>query len=267
MKDTTVTELIRKGAMFYVSHSGGKDSQAMYARVRQVVPERQIVVVHADLGKIEWKGVQDHIRENIRHRLNVVQARKSFFDMVRHRAATRPDVPSFPSSGSRQCTSDLKRSPIYKFIRQHMKSVRASVGVNAMGLRAEESGHRKQLPVLTRNPALSIRARTVYNWLPIHKLTRAEVFDEIRRAGQRPFWAYAAGNERLSCVFCILGCASDLANGRRHRPELYKEYLALERETGWTMFASQSLKDRAEGTKAPKRQRRQSIDDGMGSCW
>ena len=267
MTGTAVTDLARQGAIFYVSHSGGKDSQAMYARVGQMIPDRQIVVVHADLGKIEWDGVQDHIRENIRHRLNVVQAGKSFFDMVRHRAKTRPDVPSFPSSGSRQCTSDLKRGPIYKFIRQHMKAVGASVGVNAMGLRAEESSHREQLPVLTRNPTLSIATRSVYNWLPIHKLTTAEVFDEIRRAGQRPFWAYAAGNQRLSCVFCILGCASDLANGRRHRPELYEEYVALERETGWTMFAGHSLKDRTDGTKAPKRRRRQAIDDGTGSCW
>ena len=107
-----VTELIERGAIFYVSHSGGKDSQAMYAELFSMVPEDQIVVVHADLGAIEWEGVQDHIRANIRHELNVVQSHKSFFDMVRRRAATRPDVPSWPSSANRQCTSDLKRDPI-----------------------------------------------------------------------------------------------------------------------------------------------------------
>ena len=56
--------LIRRGALFYVSHSGGKDSQAMYAALVSRVPRDQIVVVHADLGEIEWRGVQDHIREN-----------------------------------------------------------------------------------------------------------------------------------------------------------------------------------------------------------
>lgn len=79
--------LIRCGAVFYVSHSGGKDSQAMYAALLARVPEDQIVVVHADLGDIEWRGVQDHIRENTRHPLNVVKSEKTFFDMVRRRAA------------------------------------------------------------------------------------------------------------------------------------------------------------------------------------
>ena len=242
-----VAELIRREAVFYLSHSGGKDSQAMYARVTRQVPTDQIVVVHADLGKVEWHGVQDHIRKTIRHPLNVVRARKTFFDMVRHRARRRPEVPSFPSSGSRQCTSDLKRGPIYKFIRNDMRARGARLGVNCMGLRAEESSHREKLPALTPNPALTTLSREVHNWLPVHRLTTAEVFEEIRRAGQEPFWAYRAGNTRLSCVFCILACSGDLANGRRHRPELYEEYRRLERETGWTMFAGQSLEERSEG--------------------
>ena len=86
------------GAIFYISHSGGKDSQAMYAYLSVEIPHNQIVVVHSDLGEVEWEGVKDHIEATISHPLNVVRAKKTFFDMVRHRAATRPDVPSFPSS-------------------------------------------------------------------------------------------------------------------------------------------------------------------------
>ena len=246
-EESRVADLVRRGAVFYVSHSGGKDSQATYAHVVRRIPNEQVVVVHAHLGKIEWEGVERHIRDTIEHPLHVVQARKTFFEMVRHRARTRPDVPSFPSSASRQCTSDLKRGPIYKFIRADMKRRCAALGVNVMGLRAEESAHRGRLDALSLNAALTTQSRTVHNWLPVHRLTKDEVFREIRKAGQQPFWAYAAGNERLSCVFCILGCASDLANGRRHRPELYEEYRALERETGWTMFAGQSLAERADG--------------------
>ena len=48
------------GALCYVSHSGGKDSQAMYAALAEIVPPERIVVVHSDLGEIEWEGVQDH---------------------------------------------------------------------------------------------------------------------------------------------------------------------------------------------------------------
>ena len=100
-----VDALIEAGAIFYVSHSGGKDSQAMYAILRQRIPHAQLVVIHADLGRVEWTGVKAHIEANIDHPLNVVRANKGLLDMVRHRFATKPNVPSWPSSATRQCTS------------------------------------------------------------------------------------------------------------------------------------------------------------------
>ena len=114
------------------------------------------------------------------------------------------------------------------------------------------------LPPWSLNKTLSTTRRTVYDWLPIHALTTRQVFNRIREAGQEPFRAYATGNRRLSCVFCILGCAGDLANGRRERPELFQRYLQLERETGWTMFPGQSLAQRAAEGDA---RRRQTTDD------
>lgn len=98
----SIRNLIDRNAIFYVSHSAGKDSQAMYHEISQIVPHSQISVVHADLGEIEWTGVQGHIRSTINHPLNVVRAGKTFFDMVRHRAKTKPEVPSWPSGGCRQ---------------------------------------------------------------------------------------------------------------------------------------------------------------------
>ena len=106
------------------------------------IPHAQIVVIHADLGRVEWEGVKEHIEANIDHPLNVVRANKGLLDMVRHRFATRPHVPSWPSSATRQCTSDLKRNPIQKFIRRDMAARRATLAVNCVGLRAEESAPR-----------------------------------------------------------------------------------------------------------------------------
>ena len=240
-----VAELIEAGAIFYVSHSGGKDSQAMYAILRQRIPPAQLVVIHADLGRVEWTGVQAHIEANIDHPLHVVRANKSLLDMVRHRFSKRPEVPSWPSSAQRQCTSDLKRNPIQKFIRRDLKARRATLAVNCVGLRAEESAPRAKRSEWATNRALSRAGRTVWDWNPVLSLTTAEVFATIRQAGQQPFWAYQTGNERLSCVFCIMGSQNDLANGRRHRPELYAEYIQLEQETGWTMFPDASLAERA----------------------
>ena len=241
-----LNQLIADGAIFYISHSGGKDSQAMYAMLAKVIPADQIMVVHADLGEVEWEGVKDHIRDNIFHDLNVVQAPKTFFEMVRNRAKTRPDVPSFPSSAQRQCTSDLKRNPIATFIRRDLTARGCLLGINCMGLRAEESSARAKRQEWTVNKSLSKASREVWDWNPIHQLTTERVFEIIAEAGQEAFWAYAAGNTRLSCVFCIMGCQSDLANGRKHRPELFAQYVELEEETGWTMFAEQSLAEAAK---------------------
>ena len=255
METPDVQDLIRRGAVFYIAHSGGKDSQAMYARIRRRVPHERIVVVHADLGKVEWQGVQDHIRATISHELQVVRAGKTFFDLVRHRAKTYPDVPAFPGARRRQCTSDLKRDPIQKFIRRDMNARGATLAVNCIGLRAEESRSRSRRPAWSLSKKLTNTRRTVYEWLPIHQLTTEQVFGEIRRAEQQPFRAYATGNRRLSCVFCIFGCPGDIANGRRERPGLYQEYRDLEHETGWTLFPGQSLAERAAEGEALRQRR------------
>ena len=107
-----------------------------------------------------------------------------------------------------------------------------------MGLRAEESPRRAKAVPFARNDHKSITARGWYDWLPIHRLTLAEVWATIEGAGERPHPAYAAGNERLSCVFCILGSARDARNGAIHRPELFARYVALEEATGYTMHQS-----------------------------
>ena len=247
--------LINRGAIFYVSHSGGKDSQAMSAHLVNIIPAEQLVYVHSDLGEIEWDGTQDHIRNNIAGELNVVKANKTLFDMVRHRFATKPEVPSWPSSAHRQCTSDLKRSPIQKFIRQDMKKRGSELAVNCMGFRVEESparAKRKAWSVnkdLTKNKRIN---REVYDWLPIHSWTLMQVWQAILSASQIPHYAYkfnpdtmlAEGNQRLSCVFCIMGCDNDLRHGAQQRPTLLQKYLEIESETGYTLFSGKSLADR-----------------------
>ena len=122
-----------------------------------------------------------------------------------------------------------------------MRRCGAKVAVNCTGIRAEESPARRRRQAWSLDRRLSKAGRTVYNWLPIHDWTTEDVFGEIAAAGQEPFWAYAAGNKRLSCVFCIMGCSRDLANGKRLRPELYERYLELERETGYTAVRQSEL--------------------------
>jgi 3'-phosphoadenosine 5'-phosphosulfate sulfotransferase (PAPS reductase)/FAD synthetase len=77
----------------------------------------------------------------------------------------------FPSSKYRQCTSDLKRGPIDKFIR----GLPQAVVINCLVIRAEESSPRSKLTPWKVDEQLMTRHRTVYSWLPIFNLSLAEV--------------------------------------------------------------------------------------------
>ena len=248
MLNAFIKSQVQLGAIFYCSHSGGKDSQAMAILLQQLVPAEQIVYIHADLGEVEWQGTQDHINATLGgYQLNVVQAvnkagqTKTLLSEVERKAAAKPDTVAWPSSAMRWCTSDLKRGPIYKFIRNDMKAKGATRGINAMGLRAEESTARAKLVPIKKNDALSKAGRTIYDMLPIHDYSTSQVFDSIAAAGQKAHWAYAEGNERLSCVFCIMGSKNDLIHGAKQRPDLAAKYIEIEQRTGHSLFHKRSL--------------------------
>lgn len=140
-----VLELIGAGALFVVNHSGGKDSQAMYLELRELVPADQLVIVHADLGEVEWGGAVEHIKATTAgESLHVCRSRRTLLQMIEERGM-------FPSPQQRQCTSDLKRGPIERTIRAIARERKASgidswgLIVNCMGMRAQESSGRAKL--------------------------------------------------------------------------------------------------------------------------
>jgi tRNA(Ile)-lysidine synthase TilS/MesJ len=74
-----------------INHSGGKDSQAMFLKLRDLIPKQNLVVIHAHLPEVEWDGTIEHIKNTIGHaELHVVQAGKTFFEMVEHRQMWPP---------------------------------------------------------------------------------------------------------------------------------------------------------------------------------
>lgn len=232
---------IAQGALFVVNDSGGKDSQAMAILVGRVVPKAQLLVVHASLGDVEWPGALECAQEHARilgAPFIVARAPKTFFELVDHRFRTYPGVPAFPSASNRQCTSDLKRDPIEREVRRHAKAQGFARIVTCMGLRAAESPRRSKMVSWKQNTRQTIAARNWFEWLPIHALTTTEVFETIREAGQQPHPAYAQGNERLSCVFCILGSASDARHGAIRNPDLYERFVSLEERVGFTAHQS-----------------------------
>jgi 3'-phosphoadenosine 5'-phosphosulfate sulfotransferase (PAPS reductase)/FAD synthetase len=250
-----IHELINRGALFVANHSGGKDSQATLIELARIIPRRQLLVVHATLGEIEWPGALELARDQaaaLGVPFIVAKAEKTLLDMVERRYAARPEVPSWPSAQHRQCTSDLKRGPIEREIRRYMSARGLRLVVNCTGIRAAESAARARVEVFKLNAGNSKAGREWYDWAPIHGLSTAEVFATIAAAGQTPHPAYAGGNERLSCVFCIMGSRNDLAHGARANPELFKRYCDLEARTGYTMHMSRKSLTQlvAEGCRA-----------------
>jgi len=230
--DSEISKMAKEGAIAYVSSSGGKDSQDLFLKIRDIFPKEQIVVVHANLGEVEWEGIVDHIKNNIDdHTLNIVESKNNFLSTVERRGM-------WPSPAQRWCTSDLKQSPIFKFIRNDMERRGVTKSLNAMGIRAEESSNRARKARLSVNSTLTyldVDKRLVFDWNPILKHSEIEVFQNIGAAGQKPFWAYER-NERISCSFCIMGSASDLKHAAEVNPELYDRYVATEIAVGHTMF-------------------------------
>lgn len=221
-----IKDLAARGAMFLVNHSGGKDSQAMFHYVHNHVPAEQIVVIHALLPDVDWEGVEDHVRNTtLGVPVLTCRSRRTLLQMIEERGM-------FPSPSNRQCTSDLKRGPIERTIRQSgFKLI-----VNCMGMRAEESSGRSKLTTLKLSTKNSVNKREWYDWLPIHDWLVGEVFETIKQVGQEPHWAYGKGMSRLSCCFCIMSNKADLTTAARLNPALYKRYVELEKSTGQVMI-------------------------------
>jgi DNA sulfur modification protein DndC len=240
---SNVAALAARGALFVVNHSGGKDSQAMCNELARLVPREQLVIVHADLGEVEWAGALDHIRATSDLPVHVTRARRTLLQMIEERGM-------FPSPTLRQCTSDLKRGPIERTIRalverrRQLRQVGADIVVNCMGMRAAESSSRAKLQTFKFNAGNSKAGREWYDWLPIHDWSTERVFAEIKAAGQEPHAVYAKGMSRFSCCFCVMASEHDLRTAAGLNPELYRRYVELERSTGQVMLMPSKSKGR-----------------------
>lgn len=225
-----VRRLVGEGYTFFVNHSGGKDSSAQLHFIRRHVPDDQILIVHAILPEVEWHGVEDYVRENtFGLPVHTCKSRRTLIQMIEERGM-------FPSPSMRQCTSDLKRGPIERTIRQlGIKKI-----VNCMGMRAQESSSRSKLTTFKFNEKNSKAGRDWFDWLPIHSWQIEEVYDLIDYVGHKPHWAYGTRERplmsRLSCCFCIMSNQADLTTAARLNPPLYKRYVDLELKTEQVML-------------------------------
>lgn len=223
-----------------VSSSAGKDSQAMLdvvveqARAAGVLS--RVVVVHCDLGRVEWEGTRELAEEHARHyglRFEVVsRPAGDLLTQVEQRG-------KWPSPTNRFCTSHHKTNQVAKLMTALATEQRAAGArrvriLDCQGLRAEESPARAKLvPYFYRQEASNGR-RQVDTWLPLHTWTTAQVWARIRATGTRYHRAYDLGMPRLSCCFCIYSSPDALLLAGHHNRALLDQYAAVEQRIGHT---------------------------------
>jgi len=231
-----------------VNSSAGKDSQAMLDYIvsladAQGVSRDRIVVVHCDLGRVEWEGTAELAAEQAAHyglRFEIV--RRDLGDLLtqvetRHatNVAKGKDIAAWPSSKARWCTSDQKTAQVLKLITRLTDEVYRGHQIrilNCLGIRAQESVARSQKLAWEKDPKACNGKRDVDRWLPIFDWTETQVWDRIHASGVRYHRAYDLGMSRLSCCFCVLASKPDLLIAATHNKGLAQEYLAVENKTG-----------------------------------
>lgn len=230
-----------------INSSAGKDSQCMLDVVVEQtdilgIPRWKLCVVHAHLKKAEWEGVEDLAREQAAHyglRFEMVSHPLSILDRVRQRG-------KWPSPTNRWCTSDFKRDQVAKLLTR-LRLEDDEPGqmriLSCMGMRAQESPNRAKLLPWTIDTRNTNGRRHVDIWLPLHQWTAKEVWSRCKAAGTRSHWAYAAGMPRLSCALCIYAPREALILAGRLNPEMLREYVTVERETGHRFRMDVSLEE------------------------
>lgn len=222
-----------------INSSAGKDSLAMLDYLVELVdlqnvPRSKLVVVHANLGRVEWRGTLTLAEEQATlyglDFISIARPQGDLLAQVRQRG-------KWPSSKARYCTSDHKRGQIAKVFTQIVKDLnlcRPAKILNCMGLRRQESSARAKKAEFERNKLATGagKKKIVDNWNPIIDWSEKEVWEVINSKGLPSHPAYKLGMPRLSCVFCIFASRDALLVAGENNPELLEEYCQVEKEIG-----------------------------------
>ena len=258
-----VSALLEQNAVVAIGVSGGKDSDACAIAVSryldQIRHQGPRVLVHSDLGRIEWDDSLPSC-ERLAARLGweLMVVRRNAGDMMdrwlgrwtnnvrryNDLSCVKIILPwSTPSM--RFCTSELKVAVITSALKKRFPGQQI---INAAGIRRQESENRRRMPVSSPQPKLQRRGLAGINWNPIIEWPVEDVFATIYSAGLRPHEAYTVyGASRVSCAFCIMSSAKDLqaAAGCAGNHEVYREMVELEIDSTFAFQGSRWLGDTA----------------------
>jgi len=212
--------------------SGGKDSSAMLALLCEQYPDIKKHVVWADTG-FEYPGQKEwceKIAKQFGLEVHRVAARRDFFAMAKERG-------KFASPDCRQCTSDLKRAPIYTWV---TKNIKAKHIVMCSGLRAEESARRAKLPQVEIDTRITNSKRTVHDFYPLLHWSEKQVKGFLQNSGI-PLHDCYDYLSRLSCRVCIYNRKKELQAIKSNNREAFDKICEMEREINFTFKPGYTL--------------------------
>lgn len=236
-----IDTLIAANAPVAVGVSGGKDSQAGALATFEYLDAAghcgQRVLIHSDLGSVEWQASLPVCEELAAHLgVELIIVRRAAGDLMdrwesRWASSVRRYINletvtlvlPWSTPSMRFCTSELKTHIIAAELRRRFKG---QTVVNITGVRREESTSRAKGSV-----ASEASGGKAWSWRPLSDWTEAQVFERIAASGLEPHEAYTKfGMSRVSCRFCIMSSERDLraAAAVPESHDLYRRMVALE---------------------------------------
>lgn len=213
-------------------------------------------MLHADLGRMEWRSTTGKVEEiagAIGQDLEIVRGAHDLLHRFRSRwtnciaryaSAEAIRLPSpWSSSNGLFCKSEQKET-VLSLRKGRIETDLPVVGI--VGIRHEESPRRAKASSVSIDTGMARRARREgILWNPILHWTRDQVFAYHHEHGLPLHEAYGMGSTRLSCAYCVLGSINDHKVARSHpgNRETYLELVDIEVMSGFSFQNGRWLAD------------------------
>ena len=273
--DDEVNRLLAQQAPVAIGISGGKDSSAcawaVMAYLNRIGHGGPRVLIHADLGQIEWEDsarICQQVAEQLGIPLLTVQRRQGGMierwhqrwqanvERYKNLSCVSLILPwSTPSM--RFCTSELKTAIICQRLTELFPN---QTIISVTGVRRAESKDRQSTPVQQLQPAL-LRKKKKTNgitWNPLVDWSLTQVWAAHKIGGLPIHQAYQQyGCSRVSCTFCVMSSQSDLRGALKapHNHAAYRQLVNLENASGFSFQGSTWLASLAPELLSAEQQR------------
>ena len=234
--DRLVHDTLKGDPIIAFSVSGGKDSAAATVATNAYLdllghPRSRRVLIHADLGSIEWRTTPDQLASLAEAAgLELIIARRRAGGLVERweqrfangksryaNLETYNLIGPWSSSALRFCTSEMKAQVIGPELRRRYQG---QTIVSVVGLRRAESLARANAPIAavdTRFARPGNAAGTrMLTWHPIIEWTDSQVYDFHVERAIPLHEAYVLWNAtRMGCTYCVLASLRNLEASAR----------------------------------------------------